>query len=76
MRVALVHETLAGIHGSERVLLSLAKLYPDAPIFVTIHQTQVTRGTALEGRDIRASTLDRLPWLRSRHRLLLPLIPY
>ncbi|MEM6855271.1 MAG: glycosyltransferase [Planctomycetota bacterium] len=76
MRVALVHETLAGIHGSERVLLSLAELYPDAPIFVTIHQTHVTRGTTFEGRDIRASFLDRLPWLRNRHRLLLPLMPY
>lgn len=76
MRVALVHETLAGVHGSERVLLALAKLYPDAPIFVTIHQTQATRGTAFEGRDIRTTFLDRLPWLRDRHRVLLPLMPY
>lgn len=76
MRVALVHETLAGIHGSERVLLTLAKLFPDAPIFVLIHQTHATRGTAFEGRDIRASFLDRLPWLRDRHRVLLPLMPY
>lgn len=76
MRVALVHECIAGIHGSERVLLALAKLYPEAPIFVLIHQTPATRGTALDGRDIRASFLDRLPWLRGRHRVLLPLIPY
>ncbi|MEM9418358.1 MAG: glycosyltransferase [Planctomycetota bacterium] len=76
MRVALVHESIAGFHGSERVLASLARLYPDAPIFVLIHQTQATRGTALEGRDIRTSILDRLPWLRNRHRILLPLMPY
>ncbi len=76
MRVALVHECIAGIHGSERVLLALAALYPDAPIFVLIHQRQATRGTALEGRDIRASVLDRLPWLRDRHRVLLPWMPY
>ena len=76
MQVALVHESITGFHGSERVLESLARLYPDAPIFVTIHQTHSTRGTALEGRDIRASFLDRLPWLRDRHRLLLPCMPY
>jgi len=72
----LVHECIAGIHGSERVLLALGKLYPEAPIFVLIHQTKATRGTALAGRDIRTSFLDRLPWLRDRHRVLLPLMPY
>ncbi|MEO1237285.1 MAG: glycosyltransferase [Planctomycetota bacterium] len=76
MQVALVHECIAGYHGSERVLAELAKLYPDAPIFVLIHHTKATRGTPLEGRDFRASFLDRLPWLRDHHRLLLPLMPY
>ncbi|MBB6430125.1 glycosyltransferase [Algisphaera agarilytica] len=76
MRVALVHESITGFHGSERVLESLARLYPDAPIFVLIHHPSATRGTALEGRDIRTSVLDRLPWLRNRHRILLPFMPY
>lgn len=76
MRVALVHECVAGFHGSERVLAALAELYPEAPIFVLIHQTQATRGTVLAEREIRCSLLDRLPLLRDRHRLLLPLMPY
>ena len=75
MRVALVHECIAGYHGSERVLAELAGLYPDAPIYVLIHQREATADTPLAGRDLRASFLDRLPWLRDRHRLLLPLMP-
>lgn len=76
MRVALVHECIAGYHGSERVLAALAAMYPDAPIFVLIHHADATRGTSLDGRDIRTSFLDRLPWLRHRHRLLLPFMGY
>lgn len=75
MRIALVHEYLTGYYGSERVLAALAGLYPDAPIFVCVHHPSAVRGTPLEGRDVRASVLDRLPWLRRRHRLLLPLMP-
>lgn len=76
MRVALVHECIAGYHGSERVLAALAELYPDAPVFTLIHQRAATRGTPLEHRDHRTSLLDRWPVLRNRHRLLLPLMPY
>ncbi|MEM7626639.1 MAG: glycosyltransferase [Planctomycetota bacterium] len=76
MRVALVHESLTGYHGSERVLAALAALYPEAPIFVTLHHPEALHNTPLAGRDIRASVLDRLPILRRRHRLLLPLMPY
>ena len=76
MRVALVHECIAGFHGSERVLAALAELYPDAPVFSLIHQTTATRGTVLADRVHHTSFLDRLPWLRDRHRLLLPLMPY
>ncbi|MEM1109180.1 MAG: glycosyltransferase [Planctomycetota bacterium] len=76
MRVALVHESIAGYHGSERVLAAMARRYPDAPIFATVHHREATRGTPLEGHDIRTTVLDRLPVLRRRHRLLLPLMPY
>ncbi len=76
MRVALIHECIAGYHGSERVLAALAELYPDAPVFSLIHQIEATRGTVLEHREHRTSFLDRLPWLRRRHRVLLPVMPY
>lgn len=79
MKVALVHECVAGYHGSERVLAELAGMYPDAPIFVTACERGVLDGTPLADRDLRMTWLDRLlrvPGLRSRHRLMLPLMPH
>ncbi len=79
MKIALVHECIAGYHGSERVLAELAGLYPDAPIFVTACERGVLDGTPLAGRDLRATWLDRLlrvPGLRGRHRMMLPLMPH
>ena len=34
---ALVHDWLTGMRGGEKVLLSLARLFPDAPIFTLLH---------------------------------------
>ncbi|MEM9883108.1 MAG: glycosyltransferase [Planctomycetota bacterium] len=76
MRVALVHECIAGYHGSERVLAEMAAVFPDAPIFVTTCRRGVLDGTPLAGREVRASFLDRVLGLRDRHRLLLPLMPH
>jgi len=79
VKIALVHECVAGYHGSERVLAELAGVYPDAPIFVTACERGVLDGTPLAGRDLRTTWLDRLlrvPGLRGRHRLMLPLMPH
>ena len=76
MRVALVHEWLVTWAGSERVLAELAGMYPEAPIYTLLHEPGATRSTALEGREIRTSPLQRLPAaVRQRHRALLPLMP-
>ena len=37
MRVALVHDWLTGMRGGEKVLLALARLFPDAPILTLLH---------------------------------------
>ena len=76
MRVALVHESLTGYYGSERVLAALAEQFPRAPIYATLHHPEGLAGTPLAGREVRVSPLDRLPGLRRRHRLLLPLMPW
>src|SRR4026207_2297210 len=37
MKVALVHDWLTGMRGGEKVLLSLCRLFPEAPIFTLLH---------------------------------------
>ena len=38
MKVALVHDYLAEFGGAERVLLALAEMYPEAPIYTAFYR--------------------------------------
>jgi glycosyltransferase involved in cell wall biosynthesis len=74
VRVALVHDWLTGMRGGEKVLLSLARLFPHAPIYTLLH----IRGSVapeLEARDIRTSFAQNLPGVARRYRWYLPLFP-
>jgi glycosyltransferase involved in cell wall biosynthesis len=73
MSVALVHDYLTQRGGAERVVLSLRKAFPEAPVYTSLYDPD---GTYPEFRaaDIRTSPLDRVPFLRRDHRLALPLL--
>ena len=76
VRVALVHEWLISWGGSESVLLSLARLFPDAPIFTSIYAPdERVRATFPESR-VRPSALQMIPGVRSFYRGTLPLMPW
>ncbi len=76
MKVALVHDWLdRRIGGGERVLLELAAMYPDAPVYTLLHDPEMSGSRIAAGR-IRTSWLQSLPGaLRRRQKYLLPLIP-
>jgi len=74
VRVALVHDWLTGMRGGEKVLLSLARLFPDAPIFTLLH-VPGSVAPELESRSIRTSFAQRLPDVARRYRHYLPLFP-
>jgi glycosyltransferase involved in cell wall biosynthesis len=65
MRVALVHDWLTNLAGSERVLLTLHELYPDAPIFTSVYVPD--EFPELSGADVRTSFIQKIPWARKRH---------
>jgi glycosyltransferase involved in cell wall biosynthesis len=74
LKVALVHDWLTGMRGGEKVLLSLARIFPDAPIFTLLH----VRGSVapeLESREIHTTFVQRLPAVETRYRQYLPLFP-
>ena len=60
LKVALVHDWLTGMRGGEKVLLSLARLFPEAPIFTLLH-VPGSVAPELEAREIRTSFVQRLP---------------
>ena len=74
MKVALVHDWLTGMRGGERVLLSLARLFPEAPIFTLLHLPGSVH-PELEARTIHATFVQRLPALETQYRRYLPLFP-
>jgi len=62
------------MRGGEKVLLSLATLFPDAPIFTLLH-VPGSVSPELEARDIRTTFVQRLPDVARRYRHYLPLFP-
>jgi glycosyltransferase involved in cell wall biosynthesis len=70
----LVHDYLTQRGGAERVVLALARAFPEAPIHVSLYDPE---GTFPEFRelDVRPLWLDRIRPLRRRHRLALPILP-
>ena len=62
------------MRGGEKVLVSLARLFPDAPIFTLLH-VPGSVAPELEAREIRTSFVQRLPWAARRYRQYLPLFP-
>jgi glycosyltransferase involved in cell wall biosynthesis len=75
MRVAFVHEYLNQFGGAERMLASMAELFPRAPIYTLLYDERATRGL-FKNRVIHTSFLQRFPGALGHHErypLLMPL---
>jgi hypothetical protein len=74
-KIALVHDFLTYFGGAERVLMSLHKMYPEAPIYTLLYDEKKMKQYFPDAK-IRTSFLNRLPrFLRNRKKYLLPLMP-
>jgi len=65
MRVALVHEWLTNLAGSERVLLAMHDMYPEAPIYTSVFVSE--QFPELAGSDVRTSFMQRIPGAKTKH---------
>lgn len=74
MKVALVHEWLTTLGGSERVVWAFHRMFPDAPVFTTVHRKDLLPAEFGE-LDVRPSFLQRLPGATRHYQKLLPLMP-
>ena len=72
-RPAIVHEWLTVPGGSEKVVLALLNLVPDAELFTSVYDPEPWPAT-LRARPVHASFLDRLPGARRNYPKLLPLM--
>ncbi|MGB5515548.1 MAG: glycosyltransferase family 4 protein, partial [Thermoanaerobaculia bacterium] len=73
-RTALVHDWLTGMRGGEKVLESIASMFPQAPVYTLFHFPG-TVSAALEKHPIHTSFLQSYPGARTHYRRYLPLFP-
>ncbi len=73
-RVAIAHDYLTQRGGAEKVVLSMSRAFPFAPIYTLLYEPTTTYPEFAE-RDIRVSRLNRFAPLRKNHRAALPMLP-
>ena len=77
-RIAIVHDWIVSMRGGERVLESLCRLYPRAPVFTLRYERRAVSAT-IAAQDVRTAFTDllarHLPLGSAGFRMLLPLFP-
>lgn len=73
-RIAIVHDYLTQRGGAERVVLSLCRAFPEAPVYASLYDPATTF-PEFRDQDVRPLWLDRATLLRRHHRLALPILP-
>jgi glycosyltransferase involved in cell wall biosynthesis len=71
---AVVHDFLVSKGGAERVVLSIMRAFPKAPLYTLLYDNASTF-PEFRNYDVRPSPLNRVAWLRAHHRASLPLAP-
>jgi glycosyltransferase involved in cell wall biosynthesis len=74
-RIAFVLDALPAVGGGEKTLFTALEVFPQADIFSLIYNKPAFANTPIASRKVITSALDRLPFARSHHRWLLPLMP-
>jgi glycosyltransferase involved in cell wall biosynthesis len=75
MKVAIVHEWLLGMTGSEKVVEALCELFPQATLFCLIYNKKNLSET-INKMKIKPSFVQYLPFAMTKYRYYLPLFPY
>lgn len=75
MKVALVHEWLTVIGGSENVFKEIASLYPEADIYTLVAIEKTVNDLNLSKHKINTSFIQGLPFAKKKYKSYLPLFP-
>lgn len=75
VRVALAHDYLTTQGGAERVVVSIVRAFPDAPLYTSVYEPEsIYPELADPHLDVRPTVLNRSRMLRHRYRLALPVL--
>jgi glycosyltransferase involved in cell wall biosynthesis len=73
-KVAIVYDRVNKWGGAERVLLALHKIFPKAPLYTSVYNAK-DAPWAKVFPEIKTSFLQRIPFAKTNHELLAPLMP-
>ena len=73
--MAIAHDYLTQRGGAEKVVLSMSKAFPNAPIYTLLYDPDGTYPEFAD-RDVRVSPLNRVSLFRKHHRVALPVLPF
>src|SRR3989344_1815883 len=74
MKVAIVYDRVNKWGGAERVLLALHELFPDAPLYTSLYNSQKA-SWAKVFPEVRTSFLQKISFLRDKHEFVAALMP-
>jgi glycosyltransferase involved in cell wall biosynthesis len=74
VKIAIIHELLTMRGGAERVLRSIAEMFPEAPIYTLLYDEKKL-GDWFPKERVRTSTLQRYARFSTNHHLYLPWFP-
>lgn len=75
MKIAIVHEWLVNIAGSEKVVAELLKIWPDADLFAVVDFLSPKEREKIAGKVATTTFIQRLPGAKKRYQTYLPLMP-
>lgn len=74
MKIALIHDHLAQNGGAENVVRAFCDIWPDAPIYVVVHDPK-NCDPFFNTKDVRTSFIQHLPLGVKKYQWYLPLMP-
>lgn len=75
MKVAIVYDRVNKWGGAERVLLALHEIYPKAPLHTSVYDPKGAPWAKIFPKVV-TSFLQKIPFAKSNHELLAPLMPF
>jgi glycosyltransferase involved in cell wall biosynthesis len=76
VKVALVHEWLTVIGGSEKVFKEITLLFPGADIYTLVAKKETIATLCLDQHHITTSFIQKLPFAKTKYRFYLPLFAF
>ncbi|MFA5835571.1 MAG: glycosyltransferase family 4 protein [Bellilinea sp.] len=74
-RIAIIHDWFAVYTGSERVVEQILNIFPQADLFSLVDFLPDDQRGFLQGKSVKTSFIQRLPFARRKFRQYLPLMP-